>query len=250
MQSGPARPIGLMAAMPQELDAVVAEMTDVTRTERAGRVFHRGTIHGTPAIAVFSRWGKVAAASTATELIVAHGAARLIFTGVAGGVAPGVGVGDVVVATTLRQHDLDASPLYPPGEIPLLGVAAIETDPALREALRAAATTFLREDLAGVSVPGATRPPTAHLGEIASGDRFIASDSARAAVLAAAPAALCVEMEGAAVAQVCFEHGVPFACVRTISDSADHHAAGTVMDFINAIAGFYSRGILTRAVQP
>ncbi len=236
-------PLGLMAAMPQELDAVVHAMEGRTVSSRAGRDFHAGTLAGTPVVAVFSRWGKVAAASTATELIVAHGAGSIIFTGAAGSLSPAVRVGDVVVATTLAQHDMDASPLYPRGEVPLLGRTGFDADPALRDALLAAARGFIAEELPRV------RPDArVHLGAIASGDRFIADDAARAAVLAACPGALCVEMEGAAVAQVCFEHGVPFGCVRTISDSADEHAAGSVMDFINALAGFYSRGILTRTV--
>jgi adenosylhomocysteine nucleosidase len=241
--------LGILSAMPQELDAVLAMMSGVTTTSRAGRTFHRGLLEGVPAVAVFSRWGKVAAASTATELLIGHGVSRIVFTGVAGGLAPDVAVGDIVIAHRLWQHDLDASPLYPRGEIPLLGVAAIESDPALRQALTEASQAFIRDELSALKSPMLARTPRVHLGDIASGDRFIASDSARADVLAAVPTALCVEMEGAAVAQVCHEHGIPFACVRTISDTADAHAAGTVMDFINALAGVYSAGIISRAAK-
>lgn len=236
-------PLGLMAAMPQELDAVLADMSGRSIASRAGRDFHAGTFAGAPVVAVFSRWGKVAAASTATELILDHGVRGIIFTGAAGSLSPAVRVGDVVVATALAQHDMDASPLYPRGEVPLLGRSRFDADPAIRDALLAATADFLREEPRGLP-----RTAQAHAGLIASGDRFIADDDARQAVLGACRDALAVEMEGAAVAQVCFEHGVPFGCLRTISDSADEHAAGSVMDFINAHAGAYSRGILARAL--
>jgi adenosylhomocysteine nucleosidase len=232
-----------MAAMPQELNAVLAEMQGRTVTTRAGREFHAGALAGRSCVAVFSRWGKVAAASTATELILDHRASAIVFTGAAGSLSPAVRVGDIVVATGLAQHDMDASPLYPRGEVPLLGVGVFETDPTLRRCLADAADAFAAEELTRAR-PGART----HLGLVASGDRFIADDAARSAVLAACPGALAVEMEGAAVAQVCFEHAVPFGCVRTISDSADEHAAGSVMDFINALAGFYSRGVLLRMI--
>ena len=64
---------------------------------------------------------------------------RIVFTGVAGGLARGVRVGDVVVATRFLQHDMDASPLFPKYEIPEYGQAAFATDPALTQALLSAA---------------------------------------------------------------------------------------------------------------
>ena len=113
-------PLGVMGAMPEEIDALLPQIREQRAFDRAGRRFIHGSVHGVAIVVVFSRWGKVAAASTATELIVAHGVDRLVFSGVAGSLREDVMVGDVVVATSLSQHDLDASPFFPPRMLPPL----------------------------------------------------------------------------------------------------------------------------------
>ncbi len=75
--------------------------------------------------------GKVAAATTATALIERFGAARIVFTGVAGGVGDGVRVGDVVVAQDYVQHDMDASPLFPRWLVPGYAGVRLPCDAAL-----------------------------------------------------------------------------------------------------------------------
>lgn len=240
--------IGLMSAMPEEVDALVARLDNPRIHERAGRRFIHATCHTVPVVVVFSRWGKVAAASTATEMIVAHDVDRLVFSGVAGSLRPEVSIGDVVIATELVQHDLDASPFFPPRVVPLLRVERLPADAAMSGALSLAARDFLREDAprAWEKLTGRAQSNSLHRGVIATGDRIIASHDARLAVTAAAPDALCVEMEGAAVAQVCYEHGIPFACVRTISDSADHHIETSFASFVSGLASAYTAGIVGR----
>lgn len=232
-------PLAILSAMEQELAPVLGAIRHRRTTRRAGREFHSGELFGHPVVAAFSRWGKVAAASTTTEIILSHGATAVVFTGVAGAISTRLRVGDIVVATTLAQHDMDASPLFPPGEIPLLGMRDFRADPSWRDRLVTAARAFTDAEAPGATVV---------LGPIASGDRFIASESARRAVRRICPEAIAVEMEGAAAAQVCHEHDVPFACVRTISDAADDHAHHDVMTFINEQAGRYAVGILSRAL--
>ena len=246
----PARPLGILGAMPQEIDALLPHLESRRTTTRAGRDFHRGVLFGIEAVVVFSRWGKVAAASTATELILLHDVRAVVFCGIAGALDPSIARGDVVVARHLYQHDLDASPFFPPTHVPLLNVSALPTDEAVSASLLKASDTFLRNDLprdggdlyrqAGLGAVKAVRA------DIASGDRVIFSETDRQAVLACVPAARCVEMEGAAAAQVCHEHGVPFACVRTISDSADGDGAEHVKPFFEGLAGVYTLGILRR----
>ena len=89
-----------------------------------------------------------------------------------------------------------------------------------------------------------TREPRVHRGLIISGDQFVASAAGVQALREALPDALAVEMEGAAIAQVCHEYGVPCAVVRTISDTADDHAPESFVSFLTEIAGTYSNAIL------
>ncbi len=217
--------------MQEELSSVLALMPDEQKQRVAGRDFWAGHLHGHDVVAVLSRIGKVAAATTAVVLIERFKVDRIIFTGVAGGLAPQVKVGDVVVADGFIQHDLDASPIFPKYEVPLYGVDRFATDPALREQLARAARDAL---------PAATL----HRGLVASGDRFVSTTYESRALQAALPDALAVEMEGAAFAQVCHDYGVPFAAVRTISDRADDEAHGDFMTFIQEVASRHSAAIV------
>ena len=97
-------------------------------------------------------------------------------------------------------------------------------------------------------------PPRLHEGMIVSGDQFIADPArlaeVRNALMAAGlPRPLCVEMEGAAVAQVCDEHGVPLAVMRIISDRADHSAGVDFTSFIEEVASRYARGIVEGVIR-
>ena len=102
----------ILSALPEEQSGLLAALQQPQRSTHAGRAFWRGTLHGQPVVLALSGMGKVAAATTATALIERFGAARIVFTGVAGGVGEGVQVGDVVVAHDYVQHDMDVSPLF------------------------------------------------------------------------------------------------------------------------------------------
>src|SRR3954468_12225026 len=104
--------LAIVSAMQEELAAVLALMPDESRQLAAGREFWVGHLHGQEVVAVLSRIGKVAAATRAAVLVERFGVGAIVFTGVAGGLAPGVEVGDVVVADAFLQHDLDASPIF------------------------------------------------------------------------------------------------------------------------------------------
>lgn len=251
-----ARPLGVLAALPQELGDLIAAMRAesgvVTRTF-GQRDYHLGTVHGAPCVVTLARVGKVAAAATASALIHAFDVEAIVFTGVAGGVGGQVHVGDVVVGDTLLQHDMNCEPIFPRHEIPLLGRARFDTERALADALAAACERFIAEEGAslaaqfGGALPRlASAAPRVHRGLVISGDQFVASAAAVGALRALLPDALAVEMEGAAIAQVCYEYGVPCAVVRTISDTADEHASASFSSFLTAIAGTYSTGILKR----
>jgi adenosylhomocysteine nucleosidase len=221
----------IVAAMHEELSAVLALLPDEQKQVVGGREFWVGHLHGQEVVAVLSRIGKVAAATTATALIEHFRVARIVFTGVAGGLARGVNRGDVVVADAFLQHDLDASPLFPRYEVPLYGTDRFATDPALTGRLAAA----VRQALHGTHL---------HRGLVVSGDRFVASAPESQALQRALPEALAVEMEGAAFAQVCHDYGVPFAAVRTVSDRADDAAHGDFLSFIDQVASRHSAAIV------
>ena len=218
--------------MHEELAAVLALMPDEHKMMVAGREFWVGHLHGQDVVAVLSRIGKVAAATTATALIERFNVRNIIFTGVAGGLGPGVNVGDVVVADSFLQHDLDASPIFPKYEVPLYGASRFPTDAALTQQLAQAAATALPD------VP-------VHRGLVVSGDRFVSTNAEARAQQAALPDALAVEMEGAAIAQVCRDYGVPFAAVRTVSDRADDAAHGDFMKFVQEVASAHSAAIVS-----
>ncbi|ALS60540.1 5'-methylthioadenosine/adenosylhomocysteine nucleosidase [Pandoraea norimbergensis] len=249
MTSGP---LGIVAALHEEIADLLAEMAPGARVEHIGmRDYHVGRLHGQDCVIVLARIGKVAAAATTTALIHRFGVSEIVFTGLAGGLAHGIAVGDVVVADTLVQHDLDASPLFPRFEVPLLGRATFDTEPSLRDALAQAARDWLAQEMPD-HVAADTRSelgmsaPRVHVGQIASGDQFISSAGEVARLREALPQTLAVEMEGAAVAQVCHEYGVPFAVMRTLSDAADDAAHVDFPRFLRDVASVYSHGILAR----
>ncbi|WP_427914039.1 5'-methylthioadenosine/adenosylhomocysteine nucleosidase [Ramlibacter sp. MMS24-I3-19] len=221
----------IVAAMQEELAAVLALMPHEGKEVAAGREFFVGDLHGREVVVVLSRIGKVAAATTATLLVERFHVDEIVFTGVAGGLAPGVDVGHVVVADRFLQHDLDASPIFPRFEVPLYGTSTFACDAALTARVAAAAARAL---------PGVHL----HRGLVVSGDRFVATTGESRALQAALPAALAVEMEGTAFAQVCHDCGVPFAAVRTISDRADDMAHIDFATFIRDVASRHSAAVV------
>lgn len=242
-----ARPLAILSALAEEQAGLVEQLQGAQRQTVAGREFWSGTLQELQVVLALSRIGKVAAATTAAALITHFQAGAIVFTGVAGGVGRRVQVGDVVVGTGYVQHDMDASPLFPRFEIPLTGQTVIHADATLARALVFASVVGLQ----GFQHEG--RPATVHQGLIASGDRFInGAEDAGAIVRALQSAgheALAVEMEGAAVAQVCHDYGVPFAAVRTISDRADDSAHVDFPVFVREVASVYAQRIVVELLR-
>lgn len=234
-----------IAGLLQEMDA------DVVIHRIGRRDYHAGTLYGEPCVVVLARIGKVAAAATTVTLIREFDVRKIVFTGLAGAVAPGVCVGDVVVADSLLQHDLDVSPLFPKYEVPLLERSHFDSCPKLSDRLSQCVQDYLHHDFnERIDVETRNRfrltVPAMHRGIIISGDQFVGDARTVQALRTALPTALCVEMEGAAVAQICYEYDTPFAILRTISDSADDHASFDFSAFLKLVATKYSAGILRR----
>lgn len=239
MQQKPIRRIAIMTAMPQEFALLAKRYAAHEAQTMAGREFLRGVCGETQVILVPSGIGKVAAASTATILLQAFNVNAVVLTGVAGGIHPDVRVGDIVVASHLVQHDIDLKGIlgYQRFTIPSLGLSHIPVCESLVESAHAAArcaVTHTRYD-EGVR-EFVSSSPQVHRGVIASGDTFVSDPEFRRELQGALPDLLAVEMEGGAVAQVCAEHGVSFAVVRVISDSADNSAHVDFARFIDRAA--------------
>lgn len=234
--------IGLIAALKEELGDIRSQLTATQSVHLGLREYISGQLGSHELITVLARMGKVAAASTATTLIHHFDVDTVVFIGLAGGMGQNVAVGDIVIGTELAQHDLNASPFFPQHEIPLLGKTWFNCDTELSDLLFNAAenainTFHFPDDLK-------TRKPIVHRGKILSGDQFIADLIQHEQLRHPFPDALAVEMEGAAVAQICYEWQKPFAIVRIISDRADHQAHQDFRVFLKHFAAPLAQSVL------
>ena len=244
------RIIGIMGAMPEEIESIIEILEDKELVIIGKRSYYTGKINGVRVVAVFSRWGKVAAATTVSALILEFRITELIFTGVAGAVDPRLQIGDIVLAQRLIQHDMDARPLMAQFEIPLLGMTFFVTH-EIRTMTAGNTIAGQLESLARQieNNPFNIKQPRLFVGDIASGDRFFADSRAKALLLEQLPSILCVEMEGAAVAQVCYEYDIPYTVIRTISDVADEQSPIDFPAFISQVSSRYSHAIIENLVR-
>jgi adenosylhomocysteine nucleosidase len=256
MQTMTVKRIAIMGAMPEETDLLVADMQDVAQIILGGRTYHTGTLYGKPVIVVFSRMGKVASAATAATLINKFEVEKIIFTGMAGALSKHLNIGDVVVSSQLIQHDMDASalPQYQPFEVPLLGKTLFSADKDLIDRALTSASLYCQKTIfsdisSQLLSEFKLHQPFVYKGIIASGDRFVASKKEVEKLCNAIPGVMCVEMEGAAVAQVCYEHNIPFVACRVISDKANHSAHIDFPKFASQVACILTRGIVENLIR-
>ena len=179
-------PIGIIGAMDVEVELLKESMAaeGEVETSHTGQLsFFTGTLSGAPVVVAQCDVGMVNAAAH-TQLLIDRFAVRgVVNTGVAGSLDASIDIGDIVVATDAVNHLMDVGNLgYAPGQTPGLPTLAFPADEALRRAAVDAAAELNIQTWEGAS---------------------------------------CCEMEGAAIAQVCWLNRVPFAIVRAISDKAD-----------------------------
>ena len=202
--------IGLIGAMSVEVEALMAKLEDRQERRIGMDVFVSGKLYGHAAVLAVCGPGKINAALCAQSMILHYQPEWVLNLGVAGAGANGVSIGDMVIATAAVQHDVDTSPIGDPvGMVSKINLIEIPCDEALRGRLAAAAAS-----VEGVRV---------HEGIIATGDQFIHDGDVRARIHQLFNAKA-VEMEGGAVAQACYMHGVPCGVLRSISDQADGHS--------------------------
>jgi adenosylhomocysteine nucleosidase len=246
--------LGIISALQEEQHGFVEAMEGAATTLHGGRVTTHGNLWGIDAVCVLSRIGKVAGAITATLLVEKFGVTHILFTGVAGASDRSIAVGDIVIADSLVQHDMDARPLFPRFEVPLTGLSHFVSDHAMALQLLHAAHGFLENEFMEVidaqqRAAFRLQQPRVHRGLVASGDQFMDEREAIAQLNRELPGLVAVEMEGAAVAQVCYELGIPCAVMRTISDNANEDAATDFLAFVRSVAAKYAFYIVRRYCQ-
>jgi len=211
------RTIGIIGAMTEEIELLHKHVSVSSSVTKAGIAYHTGTFKGKDVIFCKSGVGKVNAA-VCTQLLIDMGVDCVLFTGVAGALDPSLDVGDIIISTSSVQHDMDCTPLgFPRGVIPFQDAPSeYAADPRLVE---------LAVQAAEVRFPGRYRT-----GKVLSGDQFIASrETVR--FLHEEMGGACAEMEGAALAQVCAMHGIPYVVIRSMSDKADGSAHISFAEF-------------------
>jgi adenosylhomocysteine nucleosidase len=245
--------IGIISAMQEEIQALLSNLEHTKDYTKGKRNYYRGTLFGKEVVLVFSRIGKVASATTATQLINDFDLDELIFTGVAGAIAPYLNIGDIVIGKQLVQYDMNSSPLYDIFEIPLLNKTFFETNPTKRKQLAKASQSFVNNYTKVISESEARSlnitNPKIFVGDITSGDQFVSKESQVNFITTNLESVLCVEMEGAAVAQVCYEYDISFSIIRIISDKANGDSNVDFPLFTNQVASKYALEILKNYFQ-
>ena len=220
--------IGIICAMQIEADAIRETLASPVTETVSGIEFTRGSLHGKEVVMAVCGIGKVFAAVCAEAMILRYAPTLVLNSGVGGTLTPALSIGDVAIATSLVQHDMDTSAIGDPvGLVSGINKIYFEADADAVARLCAAAEKVGAKTLCGT---------------IASGDQFLA-DGARKKAIAETFGAVACEMEGAAVAQVAYVNRTPFAVMRAISDSASGDATMEYPKFL-AMAAARSHAIL------
>jgi len=233
--------------MPEEIGSDLSHLQQLRSEQHGDLTIHHGTWgEGIRLSLAWSGWGKVSAARAATRLISSvPDIDLLLFTGVAGAADPALKQWDVVLADAVVQHDMDSRPLFPRFTLPALNRAQLNPESSwLTWASRALAQAAQAGELDEFGSPST--------GLIATGDRFIGDSAVLDTLREALPGLKAVEMEGAAVAQVAEQEGMPWLVLRVISDGADASAAQSFGDFIQVYdrrAWCLLQALLSRAEQ-
>lgn len=206
--------IGIIAAMAEELEILLKDLTLEAKIERANMTFHKGQLYGNDVVAVVCGIGKVNSAICTQILISEYKVDKVINVGVAGGIGKEIYPGDIVIAENLVQHDMDTTAFGDKmGQIPRLDTFDFKCDPEMISLAKKAC-----DEISELN---------SFTGRIVSGDQFIA-DIEKIQWLDKEFGAISCEMEGASIAQVCYLNSIPFVVIRSISDNANN---GAHMDY-------------------
>ena len=210
--------IGIIAAMAEELEILLEDLTLEEKKEKANMTFHKGSLYGKTVVAVVCGIGKVNSAICTQILASEYNVDRVINVGVAGGIGKDIYPGDIVVAENLVQHDMDTTAFGDKmGQIPRLDTFDFKCD----------------EQMVAIAKKACEEIPelNSFTGRIVSGDQFIANIE-KIQWLDKEFGAISCEMEGASIAQVCYLNSIPFVVIRSISDNANNGAHMDYQKFI------------------
>jgi len=203
--------IGIIGAMDEEVEQIVAAMNVARVEKKAGMEFHCGTLNGSDVVIVRSGIGKVNAAACTQILCDDFAIDSVINTGIAGSLDASIDIGDIVLSSDVLHHDMDATGFgYPLGQIPRMDTLSFEANKRLIDI----ANECCRAVLPDIGV---------HVGRVVSGDQFISDKDVKERIISNFKG-MCTEMEGAAIAQTAYINKIPFLIVRAISDKADDSA--------------------------
>lgn len=203
--------LGIIGAMDEEVLEIKNALKDVTVEAAAGMDFYRGKVNEKEVVVVRSGIGKVNAAVCSQILVDKFGAEAIVNTGIAGSLKAEIDIGDIVLSSDSVQHDVDAAGFgYPAGQIPRMDTFAFPADQKLLK-LAEKCCRQVNPDI------------KTFVGRVVSGDQFI-SDKEKKQQLIDNFGGFCTEMEGAAIAQVCYLNHIGCLIIRAISDKADDSA--------------------------
>jgi adenosylhomocysteine nucleosidase len=232
------RPLGVLTAIPEEIAAFGAHLTQSGREMVAGVPVYRGSLDGRPVVVAESGIGKVNGA-LATALLLDRFVCRgVIFSGVAGGLDPALAIGDLVIATEVVQHDYGAIAdgaleTYRAGALPF---PEFRGDLAFRADLRLIAAARASVARASVARDGDPRSGTIHFGRILTGDSYLGCAATRERLFDGF-GGKAIDMESGAVAQVAEAFGVPWLIIRALSDLAGEDSRLNFAAFVEQAAG-------------
>lgn len=241
--------IGIMAAMPDEIKTIHEDIPFHDQVTIAQREFYIGKYEDIELVLVYSKIGKVAASLTASILIERFEVDEIIFTGLAGAVDEQLQRGDIVLANGTYQHDYDCRPLAEKiFEIPFTGQRLFTFEHDSFAKANQAIDTFLNDMSEYVDMKELDRlkvhKPKLYKGIVASGDLFVQDVTKQKNLYPEDFSVLAVEMEGAAVAQICDDYGKPYVLIRIISDKANESAQESLLEFSEKLASHYASGIV------
>lgn len=230
---------GILGAFPPELELLKSKMSNKKDTIIAKINFSKGILNSRSIVLAQTGIGKVNAAIATTIMIEHFKPREIVFSGIAGGINPALFPGDIVIGTKVTYHDYgaieDGGMLYRPTRNPYTmqeNPVTFNCDSALIQKALSAAPKL---KFSKVKRENGSFFPTITKGIIVTGDVFVSSETVTQRLRKDLDAAA-TEMEGAAVAQTCFQQDVPFLIIRSLSDNANSKAGSDMMSFYNIAA--------------